>query len=113
VAYRFDSSSQGTRLQDVPRELQNKPCVSDAEILELARLGKRMEQAMGRTQDIEWAIGPGASGAREVFLLQSRPETVWSQKPSAPLASGGSNVMERILQTMHVPSVPTGSSPEE
>lgn len=103
VAYRFDASSQGTRLEDVPRELQNKPSVSDAEILELARLGKHMEQAMGCTQDIEWAIGPGANGGREVFLLQSRPETVWSQKPSAPLASGTSSVMERILQSMHVP----------
>jgi pyruvate,water dikinase len=80
VAYRFDTATQGTRLEDVSRELQNKPCISDAEFLELARLGKHMERAMGRTQDIEWAIGPGADGGREVFLLQARPETVWSQK---------------------------------
>ena len=50
-----------------------------ATIIELARSGKRMEQALGCTQDIEWAIGPGAAGARELFLLQCRPETVWSQ----------------------------------
>jgi phosphoenolpyruvate synthase/pyruvate phosphate dikinase len=113
VAYRFEPSSQGTRLEDVPREIQNKPCVSDAEFLELARLGKHMEQAMGCTQDIEWAIGPGASGEREVFLLQARPETVWSQKPSSPLSTGTSSVMERILQTMQVPSsVTTDGSPE-
>ena len=87
VAYRFDATCQGTRLGDVPRELQNKPCVSDAEILELARLGKHMEQAMGCTQDIEWAIGPGGNGKREVFLLQSRPETIWSQKPASSLAT--------------------------
>jgi pyruvate,water dikinase len=76
VAYRFNPATQGIRLEEVQRELQNKPCVSDAEFLELARLGKHMERAMGRAQDIEWAIGPG----REVFLLQARPETVWSQK---------------------------------
>ena len=79
VAYRFDPSMQGIRLEDVPRDLQDKPCFSDAEIVELARLGKQMEQAMGRAQDIEWAIGPG----REIFLLQARPETVWSQKAPA------------------------------
>jgi pyruvate,water dikinase len=103
VAYRFSPSSQGSQLQAVPHELQNKPSVTDAEILELARLGKRMELAMGCTQDMEWAIGPGASGGREVFLLQSRPETVWSQKPAQTLTSGESSVMDRILQSMHVP----------
>jgi pyruvate,water dikinase len=76
VAYRFNPETQGIRLEEVERGLQNKACVSDAEFIELARLGRHMERAMGRTQDIEWAIGPG----REVFLLQARPETVWSQK---------------------------------
>jgi phosphoenolpyruvate synthase/pyruvate phosphate dikinase len=80
AAYRFHPATQGMQLEDVPHELQNKACLSDEEIIELARLGKRMEQAMGCCQDIEWAIGPGAGGAREVFLLQCRPETVWSQK---------------------------------
>jgi phosphoenolpyruvate synthase/pyruvate phosphate dikinase len=83
VGYRFDPLTQGIRLEDVPRELQNKPCLRDAEIIELARLGKRMEQALGGSQDIEWAIGPGAGGTREVFLVQCRPETVWSQKALA------------------------------
>jgi pyruvate,water dikinase len=104
VAYRFDPAVQGTRLEPVPREQQNQPCLSDEEVLRVAAAGKRMEQAMGRPQDIEWAIGPGASGPREVFLLQARPETVWSQKSSEPLAAPGSTVMERILQSMRVPA---------
>jgi pyruvate,water dikinase len=78
VAYRFDPSIEGTRLEEVPRELQTKPCLSDDEFIGLARLGKQLEQALGRTQDVEWAMGPG----RELFLLQARPETVWSQKPA-------------------------------
>jgi phosphoenolpyruvate synthase/pyruvate phosphate dikinase len=86
VAYRFDSSIQGTRREEVPPPLQGKPCVADAEVIQLASLGKHMEQAMGRSQDIEWAIGPGPDGSREVFLLQSRPETVWSQKMQPPSA---------------------------
>jgi pyruvate,water dikinase len=108
VAYRFDPSAQGTRLVDVPPRLQRQACMSDAEFIQLAGLGKRMEQAMGRTQDIEWAIGPGPGGERELFLLQARPETVWSQKPVAPLADGTSSVMQRILQTMNVPPVSNG-----
>jgi pyruvate,water dikinase len=88
VAYRFDPATQGTRLEDVPRELQNKPSLSDAEFIELARLGKLMERATGHTQDIEWAIGPGADAEREVFLLQSRPETVWVQMAAQSLSAG-------------------------
>jgi pyruvate,water dikinase len=85
VAYRFDPSVQGTTLQEVAPEIQQQPCVSDDEILALARLGMRMEQTMGRTQDIEWAIGPD----REISLLQARPETVWSQKAPSPVSTAG------------------------
>jgi phosphoenolpyruvate synthase/pyruvate phosphate dikinase len=81
VAYRFDATTQGTRLQPVDKQLQAQPSVTDDEFLELASLGKRMEQAMGRPQDLEWAIGPGERSAREVFLLQARPETIWSNAP--------------------------------
>lgn len=83
VAYRFDPST-GMTLTDVPRELQNQPSVTDREFLELARYGMLMERAMGCCQDIEWAIGPGTTSEREVFLLQCRPETVWSQKLASP-----------------------------
>src|SRR5579864_2206433 len=53
VAYRFDPAVQGTNLTEVPAELQGKPCVTDEEMIGLAQLGKRMEETMGRTQDIE------------------------------------------------------------
>jgi pyruvate,water dikinase len=103
AAYRFDPATQGTHLQAVAPQLQRKLCLTDAEIIQLATLGKRMEHAMGRAQDIEWAIGPGPSDEREVFLLQARPETVWSQKPQESLSGGGDAVMDRILKSMNVP----------
>jgi phosphoenolpyruvate synthase/pyruvate phosphate dikinase len=83
VAYRFDPSAQGTTLAEVPSSEREKPCVSDEEMLELAQLGVRMEQAMGKTQDIEWAIGPD----RQIYMLQARPETVWSQRHVASTPS--------------------------
>src|SRR6266581_1494217 len=55
-AYRFDPAVQGTRLAPVPPDQQSQPCIDDAEVMQLATLGKRMEQAMGRAQDMEWAI---------------------------------------------------------
>ena len=79
VAYRFDARVQAVAPMPVERALRTRACVTDEEVIELARLGKRMEHAMGRPQDIEWAIGPGDGGPRELFLLQARPETVWSK----------------------------------
>jgi pyruvate,water dikinase len=86
-AYRFAPEAQGTRLSPVPRSEQSLPCVSDAEALDVARLGKQVESALGQPQDIEWAIGPGDTGPREVFLLQTRPETIWSRQAVDPPAS--------------------------
>ena len=100
IAYRFEQTIQGIRLEPVPAEEQTRPSVTDDEVIQLASLGKRMERVLGRPQDMEWAIGPGQSRAREVFLLQSRPETIWSQRTSAPLSAAGTTVMDRILQTM-------------
>ena len=59
VAYRFDASAAGTRVVPVPPAQQRAWCLSDAEVVELARLGARMEQVLGGPQDLEWAIGPG------------------------------------------------------
>lgn len=100
IAYRFDPAVQGTRLEAVPPEKQTYLSVTDDEVIELASVGKRMERAMGRPLDMEWAIGLGQSAAREVFLLQARPETIWSQRRSTPLSAPGTTVMDRILQTM-------------
>jgi phosphoenolpyruvate synthase/pyruvate phosphate dikinase len=82
VAYRFDPAHGGVRLVEVPDEEQKLACLSDEEALEVATLGKRVERALGAPQDIEWAIGPGDSGIREVFLLQTRPEIVWTDRPT-------------------------------
>ena len=46
---------------------------------DLAAIAKRVEQHYGCPQDIEWAI----TGNGEIFLLQSRPETVWAGRDEA------------------------------
>jgi pyruvate,water dikinase len=52
-------------------------CLSDEELQSLRALGRQIERHYGRPQDIEWAID---RHTREIMLLQSRPETVWSNK---------------------------------
>jgi len=71
-------------LAPVPGERQTQPCLTDEEILELARLGKRIEKHYGYPQDIEWAVDRDLPFPDNVVILQSRPETVWSQKRTEP-----------------------------
>lgn len=76
---------------DEARRLQ--PCLSDDEVAELARMAKRVERHYGKPQDIEWAI------AREggLYLLQSRPETVWSKRDETPVAKPAASPMQHVF----------------
>ncbi|HDJ83914.1 MAG TPA: phosphoenolpyruvate synthase, partial [Desulfurococcaceae archaeon] len=58
-------------------EEATKPCLSEEQVIELAKLGLKIEELYGRPQDIEWAIH---SRNNKIYIVQSRPETVWSIK---------------------------------
>ena len=80
VQYIRDPKTGKTIHAEVPAEKQEQPCLSDEEIMQLAELAKRIEQHYGKAQDIEWAIDDDISFPTNVFIVQSRPETVWSTK---------------------------------
>jgi hypothetical protein len=52
---------------------------------------------------VEWAIGPGPTGPRQIALLQMRPETVWSRRPVAPISDPRTPILIRMLQSMSTP----------
>jgi phosphoenolpyruvate synthase/pyruvate phosphate dikinase len=85
-----DREAGGTALRKVPDELRRRPCLEPDEIERLAALGRGVEEHYGRAQDLEWAIDR-ATG--EVFLLQARPETVWTPKRESAAAG---DTVERI-----------------
>ena len=57
-------------------------------------VARRTEKHYGRPQDIEWAI---ENGTGAILLLQSRPETVWSVKESAPAAQPAENPLSHLM----------------
>lgn len=67
----------GTVRREVEPERREALCLTPAEVERLADLAAQVQRHYGRHQDLEWAIGGRLD---ELFLLQSRPETVWSQK---------------------------------
>jgi pyruvate,water dikinase len=90
---------------DVPASRQNVPCIEDREIIELVKVAKRIEDHYGSPQDIEWAIDKDYPFPENIFILQSRPETVWSQRRGEPVLgrkSGFELLMEKALTPLEV-----------
>jgi pyruvate,water dikinase len=67
-------------------------CLSDDEVLAVAAIAKRAEKHFGAPQDIEWAIDADLPDGENLVLLQSRPETVWSQRASSAGLVHGSGI---------------------
>ena len=73
-----------TKKISIPEDRQEKSCLTDEEIIRIAELAKQVEEHYGSPQDIEWAIDRDLSFPRNIFIVQSRPETVWSEKKMEP-----------------------------
>ncbi len=71
---------------------RNRPSLKDEEVKLLAELGKKIEQHYGRPMDIEWAIDMDLPFPKNVFIVQARPETVWSVKKKEAAAAAEKRV---------------------
>jgi pyruvate,water dikinase len=100
IYYTVDQKTQVSRPIEVPFERQNVQSLLDDEITELAWMGKQIEKHYGRPMDIEWAVDKGLPFGGNIFILQARPETVWSQKQKPATAKSGASAMEYILANM-------------
>jgi pyruvate,water dikinase len=68
----------GTREVEVPRLLRTQPTLTEAQAIEMARLGLDLERAMGWPVDIECAYAGG-----RLVLLQCRPITTLRDSATA------------------------------
>jgi len=83
----------GTRQRELSEEEALRPVLSDAEVVAVAELGRRIEEHYQFPQDTEWAFDPDGA----LWMLQSRPITTLhddagadgATAPRADAASGG------------------------
>jgi pyruvate,water dikinase len=95
-----DLAAGGVREVPVPEERRDAPCLDEAQIAELAGIGKRVEAHYRCPQDIEWAFAPDAGGAESLYLLQSRPETIWANRESKPAAAPKANAYAHVFDLL-------------
>ena len=100
VCYTVDPKTQQSRAMEVPFERQKVQSLIDDEITELAWMGKQIEKHYGRPMDIEWAVDKDLPAGGNIFILQARPETVWSEKRQGALGKAGGSAMDYILSGM-------------
>jgi cytochrome P450 len=86
----------------VEPERQRQPALTNAELQAVARLAKQAERHYGKPQDIEWAVDADLPAEANIVLLQSRPETVWSQKAAPKPADAAlyQTGMQSLLHTL-------------
>jgi pyruvate,water dikinase len=58
----------------------DRQALSDEEVKAIARLALNVESHFGKPMDVEWAIDADIPSPNNIFLVQARPETVWSKR---------------------------------
>ncbi len=81
--HRIERGPDGADLRvELSPEEGGRRVLSDEEILDLARLGARIEAHYGRPQDLEWALVGG-----KIYIVQSRPITTLADEPGGEVAA--------------------------
>ena len=97
----------GCEEQKVPADKANLAVLTDAQIRELACYALDIEKHYGSYMDIEWGIDERDG---KVWILQARPETVWSRRnkeKAAPQANNESlGTTNRKVLTKGLPASP-------
>ncbi|HEY9638236.1 MAG TPA: phosphoenolpyruvate synthase [Coleofasciculaceae cyanobacterium] len=95
----------GTKEQEIEPEQQNTQALTDEQILQLERIGRKIEAHFGCPQDIEWCLADDS-----FYIVQSRPITTLYPIPEA--ADGENHVYVSVghQQMMTDPMKPLGLS---
>lgn len=98
-----DHKAKTTVERVIEPERRTLPSLTDSQIMQVATLSKRLEKQMGCPQDVEWAVVHGMPEGADVVALQSRPETVWSQKKATKSTASYSVGMQSLVGTLMAP----------
>ena len=99
------SPAGGTQEQAIDPERQEQPALTDAQVVRLAQLGRRIEAHFGRPQDIEWCLVDDG-----FQIVQSRPITTLFPIPAAGDDENHVYVSVGHQQMMTDPMKPLGLS---
>jgi phosphoenolpyruvate synthase/pyruvate phosphate dikinase len=95
----------GTTTQEIEQELQNRQALRDEQIVQLERLGRKIEAHFRYPQDIEWCLVDNT-----FYIVQSRPITTLYPVPEADDQENHVYISSGHQQMMTDPLKPLGLS---
>lgn len=98
-----DVAAACTVEREVEPERRTIQCLSDAQVLAVAQLAKSLERQNKCPQDVEWAFDADLPEGENLVALQSRPETVWSQKAPEPAKTSFATGMMGMVGALNNP----------
>lgn len=100
----------GTEEREVEWTVQNRQALTDEQILQLERTGRKIEAHFGYPQDIEWCLVNDTSDSYRIYIVQSRPVTTLYPIPEANDSESHVYVSVGHQQMMTDPIKPLGIS---
>ncbi|WP_312281068.1 PEP/pyruvate-binding domain-containing protein [Oscillibacter sp.] len=100
----------GIEERETPLEQRSRFCLNEKQVLEVFKMGQKVEQHYGSPQDIEWAISGG-----KLYLLQSRPITTLNKanKSQPELSASQKAVLNNWIEHCPTPLYPLDVEPCE
>jgi pyruvate, water dikinase len=119
-----EAGGAGVRVEAVSAAQSSASCLDERQIAALVRIAKHCEQHYGCPQDMEWAVaaetlsgavsgaasgavseaagGDAGDGTGEdvIYLLQSRPETVWSRREAEAVLKPRAKAFEHVFAVL-------------
>jgi pyruvate, water dikinase len=81
----------------VPKGKRSVACLTGQESLELARIGKLIEDHSGNACNIEFGIDADFLFPKNIMILQVRPESVWSKKETIARTEKKKDALDRMV----------------
>lgn len=101
----YDPNQNETIEAPVHEEMQGLSCLDDKEIKYLVKMANNIEKHYGRPMDIEWSLDKDLNFPENLFIVQARPETVWSQKEKKSVLgkkSGYQLLMDQAMKRIKI-----------
>lgn len=80
IEFAHNPETKEMEYKELPPDQRKIPCLEDREVLELTRLAKKVAAHFGCPQDVEFSISRSLPFPESIFLVQTRPESVWGKK---------------------------------
>lgn len=105
IACVYDPEKGETVEAPVDEEMQGLCCLEDQEVKGLVKMAGHIEKHYGCPMDIEWSIDKDFEFPENLFIVQARPETVWSQRKKKSVLgkkSGYQLLMDQAMKRIKI-----------